>query len=537
MSQKIVTHREWRWVFIVGAGALAITSVPYLLGWSLNTPEQMFGGCVFLVDDCYSYLAKMQRAVRGEWLFQIPYTPEPHAKTLLYTFYLLLGKVAALTSLSSVIVYHLARVIFGLGLLVTVYLFLATFTRRLAVRRLAWLMVTFGGGLGWLLIILGQFNWFGTPPLDFYLPEGFAFLVLCGSPHIALAQSLMLGGILFLLRAWKVQFDLGITHHALFVPALKWAMLAGAMWLLMGLVVPFYVAVAWAILGAAWLVWGLRKRRVLLGEGILAGVSVFVSAPVVLYSAWVFSTDPVYETWGAQNLILSPHPLHYLAAYGVSLVLATFAVRDAWRDEGASWLAFVWVGVASVLIYIPFNLQRRLLAGVQVPLSLLAAWGAMRLWHAGRRGVVVALLLTMIPTNCILAAGSSAWMFARPESMFRDTAEMAALDWLDGQASLDDVVFTSYGTGNYLPVRATTRVFLGHGLETVDADGKERLVARFFDAKTDDVWRKQLLALYGVDYVLWGPAERDLGDFSPSQATYLQLLYDVDGYLLFAVDE
>jgi hypothetical protein len=295
--------------------------------------------------------------------------------------------------------------------------------------------------------------------------------------------------------------------------------------------------VAWAVLGSAWLVMALRRRRLLPGEGVLTGVTVLVSAPVVLYSAWVFSTDPVYKTWGAQNLILSPHPLHYLAAYGPSLVLAAFAVRDAWRDEGAAWLALVWVGVAAILIYIPFNLQRRLLAGVQVPLGLLAAWGAARLWRTGRRWLVVALLLTMIPSNCITTGGSSAWMFARSEPMFRDTAEVAALDWLGGRALPDDVVFTSYETGNYLPVRAATRVFLGHGLETVDADEKEGLVARFFDAGTDDVWRIQLLALYGVDYVFWGPAERKLGDFDPHQATYLQLLYDVDGYSLFEVGE
>ncbi len=526
-----VTRREWRWVLIVGVVALAITSVPYLFAWSLETPGQMFGGCILLADDCYSYLAKMERAAQGEWLFQIPYTPEPHTRTWLYTFYLLLGKMAALTSLSPVIVYHAARVIFGLGLLVTVYRFLATFTRHLAIRRLAWLMVTFGGGLGWLLAILGQFNWFGTPPLDFYLPEGFAFLVLYSSPHIALAQSLLLGGILFLLRAWKE------SDHASRVPALKWAILAGATWLLMGLVIPFYVTVAWAILGAAWSMLGLRKRRLLLAEGMLAGVAVFVSMPIVLYSVWVFSTDPVYKTWGAQNLILSPHPLHYLAAYGVSLLLAAFAAQDAWRDEGTPWLALVWVGVASVLIYVPFNLQRRLLAGVQVPLSLLAGWGATRLWQANRRWLVVLLLVSMIPSTCILTVGSGVWMFARPEPMFRDTAEVTALDWLAGQASLDDVVLTSYESGNYLPVRAATRVFLGHGLETVDADEKERLAARFFDANTDNAWRKQLLASYGVDYVFWGPAEQEMGDFDPRQATYLQLRYDIDGYLLFEVDE
>jgi len=197
-----VRRREWRWVLIVGLAALAVTCVPYLLGWALATPERAFGGCIFLADDCYSYLAKMARAVRGEWLFQIPYTPEPHARTLLYVFYLLLGKVAALAGLSPVVTYHLARVVFGLGLLLTVYRFLAVFTERVAVRRLAWLMVTFGGGLGWLLIALGQYNWLGTPPLDFYLPEGFTFLVLSSSPHLAAAQSLLLWGILFLLRAW-----------------------------------------------------------------------------------------------------------------------------------------------------------------------------------------------------------------------------------------------------------------------------------------------------------------------------------------------
>ncbi len=36
----------------------------------------------------------MERAEQGAWLFQIPYTSEPHARTLIYVFYTLLGKVA-----------------------------------------------------------------------------------------------------------------------------------------------------------------------------------------------------------------------------------------------------------------------------------------------------------------------------------------------------------------------------------------------------------------------------------------------------------
>ncbi|OQY19501.1 MAG: hypothetical protein B6I34_09515 [Anaerolineaceae bacterium 4572_32.1] len=514
-AQRLVTRQEWRWVLFLSLTALVVTCLPYLLGWSLETSERLFGGCIFLADDCYSYLAKMQRAAQGEWLLQMPYTSEPHAKTLIYVFYVLLGKLVALTGLSPVAIYHVMRVLLGLGLLLTVYRFLAAFTEQIVVRRLTWLMVTFGGGLGWLLVALGQSSWLGAPPLDFYLPEGFAFLVLLGFPHLAAAQSLLLWGLLFLLKTWREY------------PNPKHVALTGFLWLLMGLIIPFYVPVAWAVMGAAWLALALRRKSVLWQEGLAAGAVALISAPIVAYSAWIFTHDRVYATWAAQNLILSPHPLHYLAAYGVPLVLAALAVRDAWRDEGPAWLPLAWVAVVPVLVYLPFNLQRRLVEGVQVPLSLLAAWGAARLWRSRRRWLVVALLATMLPTSLILLAGSSGWMLARPAPVFRDSAEITALDWLAERVAPDNVVLTAYDTGTYLPVRAGARAFLGHGLETVDADEKEALVVRFFDVTATDSWRQQLLEKHDVDYVFWGPSERALGDFDPAQAAYLRQIYNL----------
>jgi len=394
LRSRFCSPRELRFVLVFSVVALVITSIPYVLGATLATESRIFGGFVYAVEDGYSYLAKMRQGAEGSWLFHIAYTPEPHIGTLFFPFHLLLGKVAALLpgpknnlTARMVWVYHGARVVFGLGLLLTVYRFLASFTEDLAVRRLAWLMVTFGGGLGWLLVALGHPDWLGSTPLDFILPEGFTFLVLYAFPHIALARSLLLWGILFLLRAWEgclksevrsldhasriTQHATRITHHAA---------LAGGVWLLMGLIVPFYVAVAWAVTGAAWVALGLRAGPAVgrpwptaglhcestLVAGV-AGLAVLISAPIVAYSAWAFTSDPVYATWATQNRILSPHPLHYLAAYGVLLVLAAFAARDAWREEGRGWFPLAWVGVVPVLVYLPFNLQRRLVEGVQFP--------------------------------------------------------------------------------------------------------------------------------------------------------------------------
>jgi len=554
----VVTGQEWRWVLIVGVAALVVTSIPYLIGWQQETPERVFEGCILLIDDCYSYLAKMRQGAEGAWLFHIAYTPESHLSTFFFPFHLALGKVATLLpgSVSDLTtrmiwIYHGSRVVFGMAFLLTVYRFLSVFTAQAKVRRWAWLMVTFGGGLGWLLVMLGRTNWLGTPPLDFYLPEGFALLVLYGFPHIAAAQSLLLWGILCLLRAWQVCPTSDVqgqqseaqrlehaTHnaqYALHIQELKWAMLAGLLWLAMGVIVPFYVAVTWAVMAAAWLGQGIRERRVGWRKGLVAGGAVFASAPIVLYSAWVFTSDPVYVIWAAQNLILSPHPLHYLAAYGIPLALAAFAVRDVWYDEGPAWLALAWVVLVPVLIYLPFNLQRRLVNGVQVPLSLLAAWGAMRLWRSGKRWLVALSLATMVPTGFILLAGSSAMMFARPPIIFRDAAEIAALDWMSERVRSDDVVLAAYETGNYLPARMVARAFLGHGLETVDVGEKETAVARFFGAGASDAWRQRLLAQYGIDYVFWGPWERQLGAFDLRTAPYLREVYQAEGYAIFEV--
>jgi hypothetical protein len=311
----------------------------------------------------------------------------------------------------------------------------------------------------------------------------------------------------------------------------------------MGLIVPFYVAVAWAITSAACFALALRERQLPWARASTAGVAALVSAPILFYSAWRFASHPVYRTWAAQNRILSPHPFHYLAAYGLPLALATFSVRGVWRTRGPAWAALAWVGVVPLLVYLPFNLQRRLVEGVQVPLSLLAAMGTARIVDLQPRNLSLrsrltagVLLIGLLPTNAMLVAGNAAALQGLPSPVFQDAEQIAALTWLDHQVRPDDVVLSSYETGNYLPVRARARAFVGHGPETTNADHKKALVARFFNAASDDRWRQGLLREYGVDYVFWGPAERRLGAFDPSTASYLQQTFSAQEYAVFGVE-
>ncbi len=521
------------------AVALVVTSVPYAIGLARSTTDRVFAGATFAVEDLFSYFAKMRQGASGEWLFHIVYTSEPHAGALFFLFHLLLGKVAALTGLPLEVTYHLARWVFGALMLATVYRFTAAVTGSTAIRRIAFLLIAFGGGLGWLLMLLGQPNWLGSPPLDLILPEGFTFLVLYAMPHIALARTLLLLGLLLL---WQREASRSVG----------W--LAGLCWTAMALIVPFYVLVVYTIVIGAFIATSRRgidwagARRTL--------VACAVAAVVPIYAAVSFTTNPVFAAWSSQNQIPSPHPLHYVAAYGVTAVVALVSLRWAWRRD-ATWRRMAaWLIVIPPLLYAPFGLQRRLIEAWQVPLSILAAATLVRIalpavrrsrpvrWLARlprytprgmRRWALSGLLLLATPTFGLLLLDQSLRALARETPIFRDAGEVSALDWLASRASYDDVVLCAYETGNYLPARAPARTFVGHGPETVRLAEKRPLVARFFSTSTDDAWRQAFLRDWGITYVFAGPAERALGGADLRDKPYLILEYDRNGYQVYRV--
>jgi uncharacterized membrane protein len=92
-----------------------------------------------------------------------------------------------------------------------------------------------------------------------------------------------------------------------------------------------------------------------------------------------------------------------------------------------------------------------------------------------------------------------------------------------------------YLTGNYIAAHAGTRVVLGHWAETLDYAQKERSVALFYSSGLDQKVRRQLLSLYQVDYVWFGPRERELGNFDPRTATFLRSVYENATITIYAV--
>lgn len=558
-------QREWRWVVTWTLVLLAATNAPVLLGWAATDAgaeaEMQFGGSVYNVEDANSYLANMRQGARGAWRYTNPYTPEDHRPSIVYLHYLLLGKLAAIAGLSPEFTYNLARFVCGALLLGVLYAWIAHWTPAIAVRRTAFLLIAPSGGLGWLLILLGQSRWLGSLPLDLISPEAYVVLTLYSAPHLSLATACLLLGTLWVHQACRPQLFPRAHGRG---SARGWLALAGgAAFALVALVGAFYLVVPAAVLGGTWLLTAIRQRRFNGRALALIALSGIVPAPLVAYNVWLWIQEPVYRAWNAQNQVRSLHPLHYLAGYAVLGGLALLGLR-AYRRRGRAVPALppAWLIVAPLLLALPLGLQRRLVIGAQVPLGLLAAQGLIyglalpfgrspwvrhlsrhpRYTLRGlRRWLVAAVILITLPTPLFLLAGSVQQVLERAPPIYHPRAEGAAMDWLAAHSTPQDTVLAAYATGNYLPARAGNRVVLGLGPQTVDAERKRAEVEQFYRAEMSDAWRQALLARYGVAYVWFGPHERALGrestapGFDPSRAPYLRAIYDWDGYAIYEV--
>ena len=538
--RNTVTRTEWRWVVIWIIIALIITSIPYVIGALRSTPDHVFSGFVINVEDGNFYLAKMNEGARGAWLFHLPYTSEPHMGTLFHLFYLLLGKLAVMTTLAPIIIFHLARVIGAALFLFVLYRFIAMFVASRAARRIAFLLIAFSGGLGWLLILIGQPNWLGSLPLDLISPEAFAFLTIYAFQHIALARMLLLIGLVLM---W--------SDH----PRRGRRMLeAGVCWSLMGLLVPMDVGVADAVLGASLVADALMRRQIDWPQVRRAIAVMLITAPIPLYSFLVFKMDPILAVWLNQSILPSPSPLHYVAAYLLVGILAIIGLRQNPPSETRSPKLISWLIIIPILIYLPVSFQRRLFESWQIPLCIFAsiglvyrvlpAWRRSRLVHwlathrrysarGLRRWAVAALLIFSSLTYVLMLSNHIVFMVTQQPPGFRAGGEIAALDWLNQYATDADVILSSEENGNFFPTRVAARTFLARGPETAYGEQKRVLVATFYNGATSDDWRRKFLSDWPITYVFCGPLEKQVGDFDPSSATYLSLIYDRNGYRIY----
>jgi len=528
-----ISHSEWGFAALLALTVLAITGLPYMAGWLASTPDRVFEGFVIDIDDAHSHLAKMQQGYQGEWRYRLLFTPEPHDGAYIHTFYIALGHLARLIDADLVTTYHGARLIFGFVYLLAAYAFAAFFLSDLAGRRLAYVLICFSSGLGWLaLLVSGSFVVGDITPVDFWFIEMYSFFTVMLFPHTSLALALLL-----------ITFGLALRY----IETGRWTAISGAMTSAIGVSVihPFMLLVIALVLGGYWSFVSFRQR---LRLWRLPGLAALVLAPlpIVVYQYVTMVSNRVFAGWQAQSLTLSPAPWHYALGYGVVLALAIPGSWWALRQGGRWPFLPLWLFIIAPLLYAPvvFNLQRRMIEGAQIPLCILAAVGMTRyvLPAVGRSRLAIGLathgyssrrleLLVRnllvgltLPSTLLLILSAILVAMAGAPDMVHSADEIAAVDWLGANSTPNDTVLASYEVGGFIPARIGHRVFMGHWTETVDLASKRAAAERFYGGATDSE-RRAMLRQCGIVYVFHGLRERALGNFDPAQVDYLTLVF------------
>jgi len=541
------SSEKWT-VLLIAAVAVCLANLPYCLAWASAPPDWEFSGVVMNFEDSHGYLAKMNQGAAGNLTYQIPFTSEDHEGALVGGFFLALGWICAITGLPVMWMWHLSRLVFGFLLLLSAYLFIALFLEDVRQRVVAYLLVCFSAGFGWVVLLTGRFSILGFDLIDFKMPEAHVFFTLVTFPHFAVGATLLL-----------VVFILALLFHR--TRRWRYALLAAAASFVLSIVHPYNLLVAAGSLGLWLLVIIWRERRLPFREITAVAIVGLVALPPFLYYLYVFSTNPAFGAWASQSGSPSPHPLHYLIAYGPLLILALPAiVREVRRADTQRILPVLWAIVVALLLYAPLKQQRRMVEGVHVPLSLLAAVGLYGYYlprleasptvrrlatlrggaYSPRRMknfvLFVAIVLT-IPSNLYILASLAATAVVHPFPFFHERAENEAIDWLGIETRPTDTVLAAYGTGSYIPSRICHRVFAGYWAETAHFEAKIEMIDRFFQSNTPDPWRRELLKEYGIGYLFYGPREALLGDFDPNGSAYLSAVFANELVTIYAVTE
>ena len=534
--------------FVVGIilAVVFVTSLPYVYAYASNPPDRHFTGVVLDVPDHAQYFSWM-RELGQSHLAANKLTPEPNAPAFFNLLWWLLGRFGQWTGWGFAAVYQLLRVAAAGAFLWAAYRICSWFFPDRPRRRVAFLVLTFTSGFGWVLVLLKYTLTQGVllRPLDLYIAEGNTFLGIMGYPHFVAAA------------LYVLVFDLLLRGES--KSSLGNAVAAGLLGQVLGWQHAYDLVSVYAVLLAYAVLRTIRDRRVpryLILSGLIVGGLSFWPA---LYSVWLTQADPIWKGVLAQFAnagVFSPPPLDLVILLGPAFLLAIFALirLRPWRLASLSNSEVFltgWFLSNFAIIYLPVDFQVHLINGWQVPIALLATiavfrdvvpWASRRLKVSGERaaarlrnGIAAALVVMIVPTNLYLWA----WRFydlSRHDYPFYISAgDEQAFRWLDSNTSSQDVVLSSLTIGQFLPAWTGTNAFLAHWAETLDFYGKEQAVEEFFAADTPDAERRALLTQFSVDYVYLGRPERALGAFDPAGTSYLTMVYQAQDVQIFAV--
>lgn len=509
-----LTKKEVLFVSCLAVFASFLSLAPTIWAYLKTPPGFWFSGFNFWFDpwDINSYFAYMRQGFNGSWLYQNPYTPSLSPALPVFSLYFLLGHLSRAFSLPIPFVYHLASLFLTILFFLIIYIFISFFVKEKSWRFGTLFLVAFGGGIGWL-------SFFRISFADVTIPDATTFQTL-HLPHFVLDQSLFLAAILFsfcaiLFKKWKL------------------ALTSSVIGIILAFIHPYSLFAALFILLGFLAVLILSKRLLSNVIYFLPQFIIWSTILFIFYALLFLKKPPVFII--ATNEALSPSPLYFFLSYGFLSLLAIFGLYTLWckRDEKSLFL-FSWLIFHFLALYLPFHFQRLMLKSFFIILSLVAIIGLKKLgsliknpWPAYFGFFFFSTLTQMIMIlDLFLSFNSSRrWVYLTKEEKY-------AFDFLLKDSRPGDVILASDKISNFIPAQTNNRV--SSDKQVLRPEMEKEKTSRFYSgaflSSPPPFMKKEK-----IEYVFWGPEEKELGDFDLTKLTYLENIYQNGKVTIFKV--
>lgn len=492
-------------------------TAPYLLASFAQGKQHVFGGFLLNPLDGNSYLAKMMQGWSGKWEFELPYTANPGSGVYLFLFYITLGHVARILNLPVLFIFHASRV------LASIFLFFAVdqiinslFPDSADKREKAILLCFTGAGLGWLVMFSGYL------PSDFWVAELFPFLSCYVNPHFPLGLALICWIFVFSMKEGKKVENYFLI---LFVS------------LALAIILPFGVIVALsALLTYTGFNYFLKKRLAIIETGLI----IIGGTPMLIYQYWVTLKHPILNQWNAQNVTATPPAWDLILSCAPAIFIAGWFVVKNWKlimENNYSRLMVAWLVSGILLLSIPFNLQRRFLTALYIPISLLAIYGITTLGSKGGKGsqwIWRSFYISSIMSNVFILILAVFSIFSHQPSIYISTSDSQAFSWMQMHLKPDSIILASPETGLRIPAFTYMKVVYGHPYETIKAEAMKKSVVAFYE----EMSKEQAIAYIQnnhVKYVFWGEQEQKIN--KPDWLFEFNKVYKYDNTTIFQVGD
>ena len=279
----------------------------------------------------------------------------------------------------------------------------------------------------------------------------------------------------------------------------------------LGLVQPFAVVIVILVLSIQAVIELLKTRDKATGrieepitikKLLLFGVG---GGFVLLYQYSSILADPVLSIWNQQNITESPDLVDLVISLSPCLMLAILGAVKGWKNQQGR-LIIGWAAVSLILIFIPWNLQRRFLTGIYVPLAGLSVFGVEAIIEKTSikfRTVTFILVCLILPTNIVVILSGIQAASSQDQKIYISSAISEGLDWIKGNSEQDAIVLASGNNGLFIPSMTGRKTVYGHPFETIDAEKEKIFVEKFFQGDLSAEMSQDKLDIKGVDYIFY----------------------------------